>query len=108
MTIIVRGTCGNCGGPVGVPAGWYGVLPPVPSCQLCCAEVKHPHGPVLEMEPAERRGDQHALVEPSPHKQWLLECYPGYRAAFMVRRKPPGERGRKSSVAERFPMSRPV
>lgn len=43
------GRCGVCGGPVTVPAAWYGINPPTPTCQSCGRSAK-PTGPVLEMD----------------------------------------------------------
>ena len=48
------GTCGNCGGPVRVPAAWYATIPPTPTCAHCGATAKANHGPVLPMEQPKR------------------------------------------------------
>jgi hypothetical protein len=54
IVIEAQEACGNCGGPVETPAGWYGVHPPIPTCRDCGATVKNPHGPVLAMNPPTR------------------------------------------------------
>lgn len=51
MTI---GTCSICGGRVCTPDVWYGVIPPVPTCDQCGA-TKRDHGPIIDMKPSERR-----------------------------------------------------
>jgi hypothetical protein len=43
------GTCGNCGGPVQVPADWYGIEPPTPTCAHCGAVAKSNYGPTIPM-----------------------------------------------------------
>lgn len=47
MSII--GTCSKCGGPVGIPDHWDGLLPAVPTCQYCGAIKANQFGPVIEM-----------------------------------------------------------
>ena len=47
-------TCGNCGGPVKVPAAWYATIPPTPTCAHCGATARMNHGPVLPMEQPKR------------------------------------------------------
>lgn len=44
------GTCGNCGGPVRMPAIWHGVKPPPKRCAWCGAEARD-FGPVIPMAP---------------------------------------------------------
>lgn len=44
------GTCSICGGRVSVPFAWWGIYPPVPTCESCGA-TKRDHGPVVDMEP---------------------------------------------------------
>lgn len=48
------GTCSICGGPVSVPSVWYGVTPPVPTCEHCGAVRQDSYGPVIPMKPAPR------------------------------------------------------
>lgn len=51
MNSVCRiGTCGICGGPVSIPAIWFGVVPPDASCERCGAVPKNQYGPVLPME----------------------------------------------------------
>lgn len=45
------GTCSICGGPVQVPAVFWGVNPPPPTCAKCGAVKKGGHGPTIDMEP---------------------------------------------------------
>lgn len=45
----VIGTCGNCGGPVSVPAIWHGVSRPTPRCERCHAAPQQSFGPILPM-----------------------------------------------------------
>lgn len=47
------GTCGNCGGPVQVPAAWYATIPP--TCAHCGATAKTDHGPMLPMNEPKRK-----------------------------------------------------
>lgn len=54
MTVRVIGTCGNCGGSVEVPAVWYGIYPPVPTCRSCGAVPANAFGPVLPMKSKDR------------------------------------------------------
>lgn len=54
MSKQIIGTCGICGGRVTVPSPYWSVIPPVPSCESCGAQVAQ-HGPVLPMNPAPRR-----------------------------------------------------
>lgn len=51
----VIGTCSICGGPVGYPAVWMGVVPPPISCGSCGAVKANEYGPVVEMEPYQQR-----------------------------------------------------
>lgn len=44
------GTCSVCGGPVQIPAVWFGVTPPEPACARCGAVAQKSHGPVIPME----------------------------------------------------------
>lgn len=53
----VIGTCSNCGGRVAVPSVWFGVIPPVPTCQGCGATAAG-HGPVIPMKPPGLRDGQ--------------------------------------------------
>ena len=48
---MIIGTCSICGGPVSTPDVWYGVNPPVPTCDQCGA-TKADHGPIVNMRPA--------------------------------------------------------
>ncbi len=57
MSYNIHGTCGRCGGRVTTPRLWGGIHPPVPSCESCGAQVKQPHGPVLDMEEPPKRYD---------------------------------------------------
>lgn len=51
MQII--GTCGKCGGAVGVPSIWFGVDSPTPTCRNCGRTPKNAFGLTLPMrEPA--------------------------------------------------------
>lgn len=63
------GTCSLCGGPVVMPAM---MVNPVPCCQHCGAHPKHPHGPVIEMEPRkktlERDGQETMTAEWTPRR----------------------------------------
>lgn len=56
MSYRIIGTCGNCGGPVGVPTLWLGIYPPTPQCLSCHAIPKEAHGKVLPMQPSPDRG----------------------------------------------------
>lgn len=49
MTTTI-GTCSCCGGRVSVPAVFFSVVPPVPTCESCGA-TKRDHGPVVDMAP---------------------------------------------------------
>ena len=40
-----------CGGTVWVPAVWYGVIPPTPTCKRCGAVATQPQLPVIPMIP---------------------------------------------------------
>lgn len=51
MNKLTIGTCSLCGGPVTVPAVWWGVMPPTPTCDKCGAEPVEAHGPVIPMRP---------------------------------------------------------
>ncbi len=53
MSPLVIGTCSVCGGRVLVPSVWWGVIPPVPTCESCHATARS-HGPVIDMLPAPR------------------------------------------------------
>ena len=46
----IHGTCSLCGGRVTTPAAWYGLNPPVPSCQACGATKANPYGGIVPME----------------------------------------------------------
>ena len=46
----IIGTCEKCSGPVSVPNAWYGIKPPVPSCEKCNSKMKQVHGPIVEMK----------------------------------------------------------
>lgn len=46
------GKCSLCGGAVTVPAVWFGVVPPTPTCQKCGAISDENPGPVIPMRPA--------------------------------------------------------
>lgn len=59
------GTCSICGGPVRVPAYYYSVLPPTPSCVSCHA-VPATHGPVVPMAPKRVRKNVQELREQKP------------------------------------------
>ncbi len=48
---MIRGTCGNCGGPVTVPDMWGDSIPPVPRCNDCGATAKKPFGATIPMNP---------------------------------------------------------
>lgn len=62
MSVIIVGTCGNCGGSVEVPKVWMGIIPPVPTCRTCGAIPKNVFGPRLPMNPSPRRREQLMLV----------------------------------------------
>ncbi len=47
----VIGTCSICGGPVMVPAVWYGIEPPIPTCRNCGAVREQTYGPIIPMRP---------------------------------------------------------
>lgn len=47
---ITCGECSKCGGRVTIPAAWYGINPPTPSCERCGATAKNPYGKVIETE----------------------------------------------------------
>lgn len=53
MSTII-GTCSLCGGPVGVPSVWMGIVPPIPRCGHCGATPKASFGPVLDMQRPEQ------------------------------------------------------
>lgn len=55
MSDTIVGTCGNCGGPVSVPAFWYGINNPTPTCCNCGSSAKEDFGPVLPMRPRPNR-----------------------------------------------------
>lgn len=65
------GTCGLCDGPVSVPNVWMSVIPPVPTCENCGATAKPNHGPVLPMNPPQRRRYVSAVVS---SRGASLEC----------------------------------
>ena len=46
----VLGTCSICGGAVTLPAVWFGVVSPVPTCSRCGATAKK-HTHVIDMQP---------------------------------------------------------
>jgi hypothetical protein len=54
MSII--GTCSICSGPVIVPTIWYGVVPPIGTCNTCGATEAKPEdfGPIIPMNPPKR------------------------------------------------------
>lgn len=58
MSFQCIGTCGNCGGRVIVPTVWWGIYPPVPSCESCGATPRN-HGPVIDMSPPVRPKHKH-------------------------------------------------
>lgn len=45
---MIIGTCSECGGAVGIPDVWGGVIPPTPTCTRCGAVAAN-HGPVIPM-----------------------------------------------------------
>lgn len=53
------GKCGDCGGLVTVHEGpWWGINPPVPSCERCGAVPdQHAHLPVLPMRHCQSPAD---------------------------------------------------
>jgi hypothetical protein len=53
MNKSTMGTCSICGGRVSVPAVWWSVIPPTPTCELCGAIPLEAHGPVIPMRPSE-------------------------------------------------------
>jgi len=59
---VIRGTCGNCGGPVTVPGMWGGRVPPVPRCEDCGATAKNPFGPPMAMEEPRPKEGQIEIV----------------------------------------------
>lgn len=44
------GTCSNCGGPVQVPEGWGGLMPPPARCAKCGSRPINEYGPIIPME----------------------------------------------------------
>ena len=45
------GTCSECGGRVTIPSVWYGIHPPVPTCESCGATPADPaYGQVIPMQ----------------------------------------------------------
>ena len=66
---MIIGTCSLCGGPVETPEAWLGTLPAPATCKNCGA-VRPQHGPVIDMQQAERRSvptaDLGGVIEPKP------------------------------------------
>ena len=55
MNVKIVGKCGICGGRVTVPAVWWSVVPPVPTCESCGAVMDDTaHLPTLPMRPRPR------------------------------------------------------
>lgn len=61
---ITVGTCSICGGRVSLPSVWFGVIPPVPTCDSCGA-IKADHGPVITMKPLRQQTTTETLLTPS-------------------------------------------
>ena len=61
-----HGTCSKCGGRVTTPQRWYGMMPPIPTCENCGATLQQPHGEVLPMEGG-RKGENFQIA-PSGNK----------------------------------------
>lgn len=59
------GICGVCGGTVTIPTVWYGVVPPIPTCESCGATAK-PTAPVLDMNPVPRQQPIDTRRNPTP------------------------------------------
>ena len=62
MSKRVIGTCGECGGAVGIPVVWMSIIPPTPSCFSCGAVPENPHGQVMAMKKRPIKGVQDIRV----------------------------------------------
>jgi len=101
----VVGTCGNCGGPVTVPAVWHGTVPPVPTCRNCRAVAKQDHGPVMPMEPSPK-ATYRFKVEPRPRLSIapLLAAGLGFRPRFSANGKHKSNGYYKERNTDRCPV----
>ncbi len=59
----VIGTCSHCGGPVGTPKIWHGVVPPTPQCSRCYAIPVEAHGPVIPMRQSNPQQDYLRILD---------------------------------------------
>lgn len=50
MSKQIIGRCSHCNGFVTVPDVWFGIYPPVPTCESCGARKKD-NLPVIDMDP---------------------------------------------------------
>ena len=56
MSVKVLGKCNLCGGKVVIPTVWFGIKPPVPTCEKCGAvEDDTAKLPTLPMRPNKRK-----------------------------------------------------
>jgi hypothetical protein len=69
------GHCSICGGQVTVPSVWYGVVPPVPSCESCGAVART--GPRIEMQPRAKTVTTNGTA--APIWSWLPNSTSGFR-----------------------------
>jgi len=82
--VKVIGKCSICGGRVTVPAVWWSIVPPKPTCERCGAVYdEEAYLPTLPMKPAERPNWRHTTTSipkfelvpfkytPVPYKSWI-------------------------------------